>query len=91
MTTNDDKRLEEIIDAACYGAIISLEGETASKGELKRYAYEVELMEEQRDCMSRELRFYGKAKLQKAVSDYIDNYYDEYADEGDDFEFTVTQ
>lgn len=83
--------LDEIVDAACYGAIISLEGEMSSKAELKRYAYEVELMEEQRDCMGRELRFYGKKKLQQAISDYINRYYEEYADKDDDFEFIVEQ
>lgn len=80
--------LENIIDAACYGAIISMEGEMASKGELKAYAYEVELMEEQRNCMTRALRFYGKETLQREISKYIDEWYPEY---DDDTEFEIYQ
>lgn len=82
-----DELFDDIIDAACYGAIISLEGEIGTKRELKEYAYEVELMEEQRMCMKRNLRFFGKEKLKKGVSDYIDEWYgDEVASDEEPFE-----
>lgn len=84
--TKREEKFEDMIDTACYGAIISLEGEMGTKAEIKRYAYEVEIMENTRNGFTNANRFYGKKKLQEAISEYIDEWYADVADDDEVFE-----
>lgn len=83
-------KFENMIDAACYGAIISMEGEMGTKADIKAYTYEVEIMENVRNGFTNANRFYGKEKLQKAISDYVDEYYGDEV-KADDEVFEICQ
>lgn len=82
------KKFESMIDDACYGAIITWEGDVTTKANLKEFAYSEEIMGDCRCKFGKEIRFYGAEKIKAAVSDYIDRWFPEY---DDDTEFEVYQ
>lgn len=81
-------KFEDMIDSACYGAIITWEGEITTKANLKDYAYSEEIMGNCRCKFGKEIRFYGAETIKNAISEYIDEWYPEYDDET---EFEVCQ